>query len=86
LHDARELHVFIDRAVAEGRCKDAADHAHKLKSSARTAGAMRLGEWCRALEEAGRDGNESACKAAVLPLTLALEGAELEIGASGTMQ
>ena len=86
LHDARELHVFIDRAVAEGRCKDAADHAHKLKSSARTAGAMRLGEWCRALEEAGRDGNVPACKAAVLPLTLALEGAELEIGVSGTMQ
>jgi len=86
LHDARELHVAIDRAVAQGRYKDAADHAHKLKSSARTVGAMRLGASCQALEDASRAGDGPAGDAAVLQLTRALEQAEIEIGASGTMQ
>ncbi len=48
-------------AAAEGgHSRDAAEIAHKLKSSARTMGALKLGDLCEGLEDAGLDGNASA--------------------------
>lgn len=40
--------------------------AHKLKSSARSVGAMRLGEWCAKIEQAAKDSNEKEL-ASLLP-------------------
>ncbi|MDO8707033.1 MAG: Hpt domain-containing protein, partial [Sulfuricaulis sp.] len=41
-------------------------HAHKLKSSSRSVGALALGELCAAMEKAGKDG-DTAALAALLP-------------------
>ena len=44
-------------ACGTQRSKDAAEIAHKLKSSARSAGALKLGELCAAIEAAGTAGD-----------------------------
>jgi signal transduction histidine kinase/CheY-like chemotaxis protein len=44
-------------ACGKQRSKDAAEIAHKLKSSARSVGALRLGELCAAIEAAGTAGD-----------------------------
>ncbi len=51
---------------AEGRLEDVGFHAHKLKSSARSVGALALGEACRQLEAAGKSGDREKA-AALLP-------------------
>jgi signal transduction histidine kinase/CheY-like chemotaxis protein/HPt (histidine-containing phosphotransfer) domain-containing protein len=43
----------LAEACGKRRSKDAAEIAHKLKSSARSVGAVRLGELCAAIEVAG---------------------------------
>jgi HPt (histidine-containing phosphotransfer) domain-containing protein len=43
----------LAEACGKQRSKDAAEIAHKLKSSARSVGAVRLGELCAAIEVAG---------------------------------
>jgi CheY-like chemotaxis protein/HPt (histidine-containing phosphotransfer) domain-containing protein len=45
------------------RLKDAAAIAHKLKSSARSVGALRLGELCAELENAGASGDRAVVNA-----------------------
>jgi two-component system, sensor histidine kinase and response regulator len=47
----------LAEACAKQRSKDAAEIAHKLKSSARSVGALRLGELCAAIEVAGIAGD-----------------------------
>jgi signal transduction histidine kinase/CheY-like chemotaxis protein/HPt (histidine-containing phosphotransfer) domain-containing protein len=47
----------LAEACGKQRSKDAADIAHKLKSSARSVGASRLGELCAAIEAAGTAGD-----------------------------
>ncbi len=49
----------LAEACRERRPKDAAAIAHKLKSSARSVGAQRLGELCSTIEAAGTTGNLS---------------------------
>jgi signal transduction histidine kinase/CheY-like chemotaxis protein/HPt (histidine-containing phosphotransfer) domain-containing protein len=49
---------LIEASRAE-RLKDAAAIAHKLKSSARSVGALRLGELCAELENAGASGDRT---------------------------
>jgi len=49
--------VELGEACGKQQSKDAADIAHKLKSSARSVGAMRLGELCAAIEVAGNAGD-----------------------------
>jgi len=49
------------------------NQAHKLKSSAGTVWAMRLGASCQAPEDAGRVWNGSAGDVALLQLTCTLE-------------
>jgi HPt (histidine-containing phosphotransfer) domain-containing protein len=51
--------------------------AHKLKSSSRSVGAMRLGGLCEALEHAGRSGDDTRCNA----LTEAVQSAFAEVDA-----
>jgi two-component system sensor histidine kinase/response regulator len=51
---AARLADDLSNAALVGRTQDVADIAHKLKSSARSLGAMKLGDLCASLEEAGR--------------------------------
>jgi CheY-like chemotaxis protein/HPt (histidine-containing phosphotransfer) domain-containing protein len=51
----------ISTAVNNGAWMQAADVAHKLKSSARAVGAMQLGQHCAALEAAGRASDNGRC-------------------------
>jgi two-component system sensor histidine kinase/response regulator len=50
---AARLADDLSNAALTGRTQDVADIAHKLKSSARSLGAMKLGALCASLEEAG---------------------------------
>jgi HPt (histidine-containing phosphotransfer) domain-containing protein len=52
----------IHEAVAMARLSDAADLAHKLKSSSRAVGAMRLGSLCEKLEQATRVPSGETCQ------------------------
>ena len=61
--DAKRLALDIIRACATGRPSDAAAAAHKLKSSSRSVGALKLGELCLAIEVAGAAGDLSALTA-----------------------
>ena len=72
--DAKRLAVDIVGACATGRPPDAAAAAHKLKSSSRSVGALKLGELCSAIEVAGAAGDLSA-------LTALLYGFEAEMAA-----
>ena len=70
LHDFRasaaNIAAELKVACAGGQAKQAGALAHKLKSSARSVGALALGELCAAMEQAGRDGDMTAL-AALLP-------------------
>jgi HPt (histidine-containing phosphotransfer) domain-containing protein len=49
-------------AFVGGRTNDLTAAAHRLKSSSRTVGAMRLGELCERLEAGARDGSSDAVR------------------------
>jgi signal transduction histidine kinase/ActR/RegA family two-component response regulator/HPt (histidine-containing phosphotransfer) domain-containing protein len=66
----------LAEACDKQRSKDAANIAHKLKSSARSVGALKLGELCAAIEAAGTAGD-------VTLLTELLPGFEREMAAVG---
>lgn len=59
----------IERTVAEGSWKAAADLGHKLKSSSRAVGAIRLASLCEQIEQAG-SANDGARTSATLALLL----------------
>ena len=63
---AARLSVDLAAACAAQRAAQTAAIAHKLKSSARSAGALRLGELCADIEIAGHAGDLTAV-AALLP-------------------
>ncbi len=58
---AREQVNEITAAVISGNTDLAAELAHKLKSGARSVGAMQLGQLCQELERAGYAGDVKAC-------------------------
>ncbi len=58
---AQEQVADIGAAALTGETGRVADIAHKLKSAARTVGALQLGELCQQLETAGRADNKQAC-------------------------
>ena len=64
LHDFRlsaaKIAVELRTACAAGQATDAGALAHKLKSSARSVGALALGELCAAMEKAGKGGDTEA--------------------------
>ena len=57
LRDAREITEQLHRAVTGGQADKAKFAAHKLKSSARSIGALAVGEWCAQMEEAAKEGD-----------------------------
>jgi CheY-like chemotaxis protein len=63
---AARLSIDLGAACAAQRAAQTAAIAHKLKTSARSAGALRLGELCAGIEIAGHAGNLTAV-AALLP-------------------
>ena len=64
LHDFRlsaaKIAAELRAACAAGETATAGAHAHKLKSSSRSVGALVLGELCAALEKAGKGGDAEA--------------------------
>jgi len=52
-------------AAAAGQSSKVAQIAHQLKASARSVGAMQLGEACQLAEAAGSAGQDEICKALV---------------------
>ncbi|MDO8707032.1 MAG: ATP-binding protein, partial [Sulfuricaulis sp.] len=67
LHDFRlsaaKIAAELRAACAAGETATAGAHAHKLKSSSRSVGALALGELCAAMEKAGKDGDTAALAA-----------------------
>jgi CheY-like chemotaxis protein/HPt (histidine-containing phosphotransfer) domain-containing protein len=55
-----EMAAELRTACAAGQTADAGAMAHKLKSSARTMGALALGELCAEMEQAGKNGDTEA--------------------------
>jgi len=66
-------------AAMEGDIAMAGKVAHTLKSSARTVGAMQLGELCQEIEMAGKAGDASTCDALNGRLNAAFDAAEEQI-------
>ena len=52
----------IMKAIDVALWDSAADVSHKLKSAARTVGAVRLGAYCEAIEKAGKSANTTQCR------------------------
>jgi PAS domain S-box-containing protein len=59
---AIEISAEIIAAIRNGEVIRVGDAAHKLKSSAFSVGAIRLGDLCAQLESAGKSGNEAMLK------------------------
>lgn len=70
LHDFRisaaKIAVALRAACAAGQATATGALAHKLKSSARSVGALALGELCAGMEQAGKAG-DTEILAALLP-------------------
>jgi len=61
LISAQEQIAAIDSAAANTEINSVVDVVHKLKSAARTVGAIQLGELCQQIETAGRNGDPHTC-------------------------
>ncbi|MXS81003.1 Hpt domain-containing protein [Nitrosomonas sp. GH22] len=57
LRDARKIAEQLQSTVADGKADEAKFAVHKLKSSARSIGALALGEWCAQMEVAAKEGD-----------------------------
>jgi len=57
---ALRIAVDLQTTCAAGDAAATAALAHKLKSSARSVGALRLGDLCETMEKAGKGGNTQA--------------------------
>src|SRR5690606_28213361 len=57
LRDAEKIAEQLQNSVADGKTDEAKFAAHKLKSSARSIGALALGEWCAQMESAAKQGD-----------------------------
>jgi len=75
LHGTEEFVSIIDAAAASGNLQTVVAVAHKMKSSASTVGALRLGELCQALEISAGENNLEA----VLEQAAGLEAAYLDV-------
>ena len=80
LTSARDHLQQIDIAAAQADAISVAGEAHKLCASARTVGALGLGDLCAALEAAARAGDTAACSALAqeLPLVFAAVAEAIE--------
>ena len=66
LGTALKIGAEIEAAISVGRTHEASAAAYNLKSSARSAGALKLGELCERIEQTGKAG-ENAMLAVLLP-------------------
>ncbi|MXS86379.1 response regulator [Nitrosomonas sp. HPC101] len=57
LRDAEKIAEQLQNSVADCKTDEAKFAAHKLKSSARSIGALALGEWCAQMESAAKQGD-----------------------------
>jgi HPt (histidine-containing phosphotransfer) domain-containing protein len=57
---AEKIAVDLRTACAAGQATTAAELTHKLKSSARSVGALALGELCAEMEKSGKAGDNEA--------------------------
>ena len=76
---AREAVATIQSLAAGGQWAAVADQAHKLKSSARSVGAMELGTLCDALEHEGRGKEAAVCVALVQAVVQSYVQADVHI-------
>ena len=68
----REFMAALEEASAQGRWTALGDHAHKVKSSARTVGALHAGALLEQMEKAGRANDAASSQALVAELRSAL--------------
>jgi len=80
LHDFRlsaaKIAAELRAACAAGETAAAGAHAHKLKSSSRSVGALALGELCAEMEKAGKAGDAKALTALLPRFEQELAGVE----------
>ena len=80
LHDflvsAAKITAELRAACAAGQATVAGAAAHKLKSSARSMGALALGELCEEMEQAGKAGDTKALAALLLRFEQEMAGVE----------
>lgn len=57
MSSAQQIAAQMRKAVAERQPEEVRAVAHKLKSSARSVGALTLGEWCARIEATAKQGN-----------------------------
>jgi PAS domain S-box-containing protein len=81
LETAREGLLEIDRALAAGEVERAAGVAHRIKSSARTVGAMGFGEVCADLENQRERGSIAQARSLAARLRALLARLERHIAA-----
>ena len=82
--DSESYREQIALAVDQSRFADAAEVAHKFKSSARTVGAMRLGDLCEFLEKAGLSGDHHVCRTLNARLPQELQDVSIFLGPAET--
>jgi PAS domain S-box-containing protein len=78
---SKQIVADIRRAIKTGDGATASDLAHRLKSSSRSSGAMRLGEICHRIEREVEGGDADALAQASEELEQALEVAQAEMTA-----
>jgi HPt (histidine-containing phosphotransfer) domain-containing protein len=83
--DEGSAQIAALRAAADrGTVSELVRPAHSMKSSSLNIGALRLGELCRALEEAARSGSVTGAAAQVDVITSAFDDARRELLAERT--
>ncbi len=80
LRHANEQVNDIVAAAASGNLEALTDTAHKLKSAARTVGAMQLGQLCQEMEDVGYAGDVNVCGESVKILEQAFAAVIKKIG------
>lgn len=56
-HDSKQLIAAVHQALAEQDAPTFTRHAHSLKSTSLTLGALKFGDFARQLEQLGKQGN-----------------------------
>jgi len=77
---AAEINKQITNAVKNGQFEEVRAAAHKLKSSARSVGALVLGDRCAAMESAARERDANGLNELLLSFSAALDEVEARIG------
>ncbi len=77
---AAEINKQITNAVKNGQFEEVRAAAHKLKSSARSVGALVLGDCCAAMESAAREKDANRLNELLLSFSTALDEVEARIG------